>query len=71
MSKREANTEITHRDTDVDFNVYYDAHDELESITITGVYLTGSQVDLIDVIDDNVLYDLESDICDDVEHYDE
>ena len=50
---------ITHRESDVDFNVYYNYDTETNEADITGIYLIGSQVDLIGVIDDMVKEDLE------------
>lgn len=49
--------ELNYSDEDINFIVYYDIDDDIE-VDITGLYLSGSQVDLVNVIDDYVFDDL-------------
>lgn len=55
--------EVTHRDSDIDFKVYYTLDTDSEEIDITGIYIYASQIDLIDVVNDFVLYDIEEELC--------
>lgn len=60
---------ITHQSSDVDFNIYYDFDPDAEDVQISGIYLIGSNVDLIDVVSDEVIEDLSNDILYEVEGY--
>lgn len=62
MMIRGKNFEITHRNSDIDFNVYFDYSDLTSYIDINGIYLIGHQVDLIEVIDEDIIEDLEQEI---------
>lgn len=48
--------------SDIDFDVYYDISIEDEEVEIGGIYLLGSNQDLIDVIDSEVIEDLEQEV---------
>lgn len=48
--------------SDIDFDVYYDISIEDEEVDIGGIYLLGSNQDLIDVIDSEVIEDLEQEV---------
>lgn len=52
----------THHESDIDFNIYYNYDIGKNNIEITGLYLVHSQVDLIDVIGEEVKFDLESEL---------
>lgn len=54
--------EITHQSSDIDFNIYYTYDEENKFIDITGIYLYGNQVDLVEVIDECIIDDIRIEI---------
>lgn len=61
----EKNVEVVHSETDTDFNVYYNTGSG--EVEITGLYLYGNQVDLVDIVSDEVKEDLQQEIEDSFE----
>lgn len=63
MIEKDKVAEVTHRDSDIDFKVYYTLDTDSEEIDITGIYIYASQIDLVEVVNDFVLYDIEEELC--------